>query len=136
MFRSRTVVIPLLKEFRVITDSDSYQYVDLEVPALIGLLPHAEAIDLLYVTADPADSDVAWNIELFYGFDRNHEAASAVPILGSDITTVAPNRATSGITSDKYQMHARTRLRYKRATASGTRKALLSAVHLVRTVGQ
>jgi hypothetical protein len=136
VMRYRTVLISLLKDYPVVTDSDNDTTADLEVPELEGLMPYAESVELMYVVTEAAASDISWNFDVYYGMDRNHEAAAPVDLLAANITTVAPNRVASTITSDKYQMHWRLRLKYKRATASGTRRARITAILLVKTVGQ
>ena len=74
--RYRTVLISLLKDYPVVTDSDNDTTAYLEVPELEWLMPYAESVELMYVVTEAAASDISWNFDVYYGMDRNHEAAA------------------------------------------------------------
>lgn len=137
MSQPRRKVISLFQNFRLNTTGVTgaggvYSYIDLDVPALNGVLIYAEelAIEHLQV-GGPASGELEWNIELVPGFDRNNEKA-AVALVTADINADGTARNAGYTTVTDFMTNGRLRIRHKNKNAvSGVRSALISAYLLV-----
>jgi len=67
-FQSRNIEIPLIDNQIIYADSNStYKLLFLDVPALEGLLPHAEGLWVESLLMNCAVDEIDWNIDAFVG---------------------------------------------------------------------
>lgn len=136
-FRSRVVAIPLVLDLRMFTDSTStYKILDLDVPELEGLLPHAEALSLEWLLDQVATNEIDWNIDAFVGWDRDHELG-AVAFFAADQTAAGPQLAVpANFTSGNWRRHVRLQLKWRLHTGvSVPKEGKFSAILYVTTKG-
>jgi len=136
--RSRVVTIPLAHELRLFTDvaGGAYKELDLDVPELDGLLPHAESMQLEWLLDQVANDQIDWNIEAFPGWDRNNEG-SMVLFFNLDQSLAGAQLATiTNFTTASYRRHVRPTLRWRLHTGvSVPKEARFSAILYVTTKG-
>jgi hypothetical protein len=136
--RSRVVIIPLLTRFVARTEGTANaQFLDLEVPELVNLLPHAEDVTL-YTLTEQRTPNHEWNIALRSGYTRTFENSNPVylgPAL--HIVTNGSVRHPPNSTLANFQLESRVQLMTKNATGVTTfESAVVSATLAVRTYGQ
>lgn len=136
-FQSRNIEIPLIDNQIIYADSNStYKLLFLDVPALEGLLPHAEGLWVESLLMNCAVDEIDWNIDAFVGFDREHELQNAQAFFASDVSTIGSQKLdASNLTSAYYRRHARLVVRWKLHSGSTPKQGNLSIVLYVKTVG-
>jgi hypothetical protein len=136
MIPSRVVVIPLVDDLQIYADSSSnYRTLNLDVPELQGLLPHAEAVWVEACLTNCADGEIDWNIDAFVGYDRDHEL-SAVSFFSSVQNTAASVKVdAANLTNSYYRRHARLVLKWKATVTSTVKSGKISVILYVRTAG-
>jgi len=136
--RSRVVALPVAASLRLFTDSTgTYKVLDIDLPELEGLLPHAESIALEWLLDQCATNEVDWNIDAIVGWDRDHELAP-FGVFAADQTTSGPGLATlTAWLSSNYRRHVRLQLRWRLHTGvTVPKEAVFSALLYVTTRGQ
>ena len=134
MASSRLILIPVLKEFRISTDTTANAFtLDLNVEAFRHVLPHASELIFFYNMIGAVDANLLWNLTVIPGFDRQYEAAS-FNLSASDITANGPGRV-SYTTVANFLLEGRFRLTWKNNGTGTQRTALVSAAVGVLTYG-
>ncbi len=136
--RSRVRPIALVFQARLFTDSTgTYKVLELDVPELEGLLPHAESLALEWLLDQVATNEVDWNLDAIAGWDRDHEVGP-VALFAADQTAAGPGLATiTNLTSASYRRHVRLQLKWRLHTGvSVPKEATFSAILYVTTKGQ
>ena len=136
--RSRVVAIALADDLRMYTDSTgTYKVLDLDVPELEGLLPHAESIQLEWLLDQCAINEIDWNIDVFVGWDRDHEIASFTAFAGDQTASGAQLATLTAWATSSYRRHVRLQLKWRLHTGVIIPKeAMFSAILYVNTKGQ
>ena len=115
------------------TNPAQRQYLELDVPEFVDLLPHAEELTLVSLSEGHA-TNFRWGLFFFSGFDRNSEAS--IVQVGADISAAGSLRHSAYTTVGSFMLESRLLVGYGYNTGSA---AVLSAVAsgalLVRTVG-
>lgn len=135
--QSRVVAISIVVDARLFCDSTSVsKIVDLDVPELEGLLPHADSLMVEWLLDKVATNEIDWNIDGIVGWDRDHEL-SPVAFFASDQTAAGPQLAApANFTSGNFRRHCRLQLRYKlHAGVSVPKEGFLNVVLYVTTKG-
>jgi hypothetical protein len=101
--------------------------VDLDVPRLRPVLPHAESLTLLSNT-EGLQTGFQWDVQLVPGFDRNHELAAFQLVGGGHITANGPLRHSAIGTNANFLLEVRAQLWCQNgAGVTGATSALVSA---------
>lgn len=144
IFKSRVVVVPVVLRHRLFADSTTtYKLLDLDLPELQELLPHAESMQLQWLLDDVATNEVDWNVDFYAGWGRDHELAP-LPFFGSgatpaDLTAAGPGMAnvTNVPAATHYMRHARPVLKWRLHTGvTVPKEAVFSGALYVTTKGQ
>lgn len=136
--RSRVIALPIAAALRLYTDSvGTYKVLDIDLPELEGLLPHAESIALEWLLDQCATNEVDWKLHAYVGWDRDHELPPFAAF-ASDQTAAGPGLATlTAWASSNYRRHARLQLKWRLHTGvTVPKEALFSGVLYVTTKGQ
>lgn len=121
--RTRVMEILLVDGMELYADSTStYKTLDLVVPQLEGLMPHAEKVWVEALLTNCSQDEIDWNVDTYSGFDRDHENA-AVAFFAADQSAAGSTRldAANWTTAD-YRRHTRLALRWRLHNGVGTPK--------------
>ena len=136
--QSRVVAIELLSEVSLFTDSTSTdKTMDLEVPELEGLLPHAESLSLEWLLRDCLPNEIQWNILAYVGWDRENELPSPVAFFSTVQSATGPQLAAlTNVSTSNYRRHMRLVLQWRLVSGvSVPKQGTLSAILYVTTKG-
>ena len=126
-----------MKDYRLVTNgaAQSPTTLDLDVPRLRPVLPHAESLTLLSNT-EGLQTGFQWDVQLVPGFDRNHELAAFQLVGGGHITANGPLRHGAIGTNANFLPEVRAQLWCQNgAGVTGATSALVSAVLAVQLFG-
>lgn len=136
---SRVILIPLFRDMSVATNGSplSKTTLDLDVPRVRELLPHAEAIFLIVNTGGlPTAAVVDWNVAFISGFGREHVPPSAVDISSSAFDVDGAKRSAEYTTLTNFLPDTRLQAWWRNASGvNGPKSAALSAILGVRLFG-
>jgi len=135
--QSRVIPIALVIDARLFADSTSVaKVIDLDVPELQGLLPHADSLSLEWLLDQVANNEIDWNLVGIVGWDRDHEIAP-VDFFSADQTAAGPQLgAPANFTAGNFRRHCRVQLRYKlHAGVSVPKEGKLNVILYVTTKG-
>jgi hypothetical protein len=136
--KSRVLEIVLVEDFAVYADVvGTYRTLNLDVPELEGLLPHAETIWVESLLTNCANAEIGWNIDAYVGFDRDHEIGPQ-KFFTNDLNTADSLRtdANNFTAPNFYRRHARLVLKWTLASGvTSPKQGKLSAVLFVKLVG-
>lgn len=131
--RSRIVAIPLVANYDIYA-VDAYKRLSLDLPALEGLFPHAEAVWVEALFLNVADNEIKWGIEAMVGYDRDNELSAQD--LFADQSTAGSVKVDGTMATSLYRQHTRLVLRWKLYTPGGAKlSGRLSATLYVKTAG-
>lgn len=138
---SPILLIPLCRGMSATTNGTalSKSTYDLQVPQLTNLLPRVAGLFVFGVTENVAAADFEWNVAMLIGFDRQHEAPTAVDIASVtfDATLSAGARSAEYTTVSNFMPHCRLQVWWRnKAGITGVKNGTMSAilgVHLQRT---
>lgn len=139
--QSKVFLFPLFKGLHITTNGvgGSNAVLDLEPAGFRNILPHAEGITIYsLMTGRPAaDTNLEWSIFLISGFDRDHEYASPVNLLGASYINInGPARSTEYTTTSNFLLESRLQLQFHSvAGLNAAQGATIGAVPAVRTFG-
>lgn len=139
--QSRVLVIPLCKKVRLVTapavndftNPAERAYLELDVPDITWLLPHAEELTAVTL-AENQSANLRWGVFGYSGFDRGSEGA--VFQIGAAVSANGSLRHTPYTTLTSFLLESRLLLGYGYATGSaGAWSGVVSAALIVKTVG-
>lgn len=120
------------------TDSTgTWKVLDLDVPELQGLLPHAESMQLEWLLDQCATNEVDWNIDVIVGWDRDHEVAPFTAFASDQTASGAQLSTLTAWATSNYRRHVRLQLKWRLHTGvTVPKEAMFSAILYVTTKGQ
>ena len=136
--QSRVVAIELAMNLSLFSDtSASTKKLDLDVPELEGLLPHAESLSLEWLLRDCGPNELEWNVMAYVGWDRENELPSPAAFFATFQSATGAQLATlTNVSSTNYRRHSRLVLEWKLVTGVTTPKqGTWSAILYVTTKG-
>ena len=131
-------VLSIVAKLRIATTGAAgatgvYNYIDLDVPGLSGLVLVAESVTLITLQKGANAPNIEWNMELIGGYDRDNEVA-AVRLSTADINTNdIPVRTPPVTTLTAFLPHSRLRIALKNKDGiTGVQSAIISVMLLVK----
>jgi hypothetical protein len=142
---SRVYVLPLFRKLRLTTTATGNEfgvaaeraYLELDLPEVRGLLPHAEEITFVSLTEGVATTtNFRWGLFCWSGFDRQSEPSTNPFPIRSTVTAAGSLRHAPYSTLTNFMLESRLAVGYGyAANGAAVISAFVSGALLVKTYG-